>query len=186
MMRSDAWRDMKMNDRRMVDLLEAENMSHAGRENGNLKMTYNQFAAGGIRREAISPTISHLEELGWLRVARGLYRGFARTEPHRFRLTYRPTWVFPEVGAPNFVGPTDDWRRYRSKKSRRMVPESELAQFRNRYGRSENAKTQPVKPAQLDPPLAVPNPVPPYISGAEAMRGRGCRGSRPKFRHHRD
>src|SRR5579863_8868648 len=74
MMRSDAWRDMSVNARRMLDLLEIEHLMHGGYENGNLVMTYDQFVAGGIRREAISATIAELERLGWLEVIRGLYR----------------------------------------------------------------------------------------------------------------
>ena len=50
MMRSDAWRDMSVNARRMLDLLEIEHLSHGGYENSNLIMTYDQFVAGGIRR----------------------------------------------------------------------------------------------------------------------------------------
>lgn len=118
MMRSDAWRDMSVNARRMLDLLEIEHLSHGGYENGNLIMTYDQFVAGGIRRGSISATIAELEELGWIEVNRGGYRGFARSWPHRFRLTHRRQRVRPEVGMPYLVEGTHDWRQYRSKKIR--------------------------------------------------------------------
>jgi hypothetical protein len=118
MMPSDAWRDMSINGRRMLDLLEIEHLAHGGYENGNLFMTYDQFVAGGIRRGSIFATIAELERLGWIEVSRGGYRGFARSWPSRFRLTHRRTRIKPEIGAPYLVEATDEWRRYRPGKIR--------------------------------------------------------------------
>ncbi len=118
MMQSDAWRDMSINGWRMLVLLELQHLAHGGYENGNLVMTYDQFVDKGIRRESISRVIAELERLGWIEVTRGLYRGFARSAPHHFRLTHRRTRVRPEVGFPYLVEGTDDWRHYRSKKMR--------------------------------------------------------------------
>ena len=117
MLKSDAWRDLSINGRRMLDLLEIEHLAHGGYENGNLTVTYCQFVEWGIRREAVNKTIKELEHLGWIEVQRGGYRGFARSWPHRYRLTYRRTRIVPDNGAPYLVAPTDDWRRYHSKKS---------------------------------------------------------------------
>jgi len=117
MMRSDAWHDMSVNARRMLDLLELEHLAHGGFENGNLVMTYDQFVAGSIRRGSIFATIAELERLGWIEVTRGGYRGFARSWHHRFRLTHRRTRIRPEVGMPYLIEGTHDWRRYRSKKN---------------------------------------------------------------------
>jgi hypothetical protein len=133
MMRSEAWRDMSINGRQMLDLLEIEHLAHGGYENGNLMMTYDQFVAGGIRRGSISATIAELERLGWIEVSRGGYRGFARSWPHRFRLTHRRTRIRPGIGAPYLVEATHDWQHYRSEKSDRMVPEPAPPQFRNRH-----------------------------------------------------
>jgi hypothetical protein len=123
MMRSDAWRDMSINGRRMLDLLEIEHLAHGGYENGSLVMTYDQFVVGGIRRGSIFTTIAELERLRWIEVIRGGYRGFARSLPTRFRLTHRRTRIRPENGTPYLVEATHDWRHYRSEKSDRMVPE---------------------------------------------------------------
>lgn len=117
MMRSDTWRDMSINGRRMLDLLEIEYLTCGGYENGNLVITYDQFVAGGIRRASISATIAELERLGWIEVTRGGYRGFARSWPHRFRLTHRRTRIRAEIGAPYLVDATHDWRHYRREKS---------------------------------------------------------------------
>ena len=75
------------------------------------------FVAGGFRREAISKTIAELERLGWIEVTRGGHRGFARSWPHRFRLTHRRTRIKAEIDAPYVVEATHDWRRYHSDKS---------------------------------------------------------------------
>jgi hypothetical protein len=137
MMRSDAWRDLSINGRRMLDLLEIEHLAHGGCENGKLMMTYDQFVAGGIRRGSISATITELEQLGWIEVSRGGYRGFARSWPHRYRLTHRRTRVRPEIGVLYFIEGTHDWRRYKSEKSDRMVPELAPPQFHNRHCNSK-------------------------------------------------
>jgi hypothetical protein len=66
----------------------------------NLVVTYDQFVASGIRRESISTTIAELERLGWIEVTRGGYHGFARSWPHRFRLTHRRTRINPGSRCP--------------------------------------------------------------------------------------
>jgi hypothetical protein len=133
MLLSDAWRDLSINDHRMLYLLEIEHMTHGGGENGNLMMTYDQFVAGGIRRGSIAATIAKLERLGWIEVSRGGYRGFARSWPHRFRLTHRRTRIKDSIGAPYLVDGTHDWRHYRSKKSIRMGPEAAPPRYQNRH-----------------------------------------------------
>jgi hypothetical protein len=170
MMQSDAWRDMSVNARRMLDLLETEYLMHGGYENGNLIITYDQFVAGGIRRESISATIAELERLGWLEVTRGLYRGFARSTPHRFRLTHRRTRVRPERGTPYLVEPTHDWRQYRSEEPKRMVPEPALPQYRNRHRNGEIAAGQLSNSAAPALSGSVPVPAPLYISRVEGGR----------------
>jgi hypothetical protein len=133
MMRSDAWHDMSINGRRMLDLLEIEHLAHGGYENGNLVMTYDQFVAGGIRRGSIFATIAELERLGWIEVSRGGLRGFARSWPHRFRLTHRRTQIRANIGAPYLVEAPNDWQHYHSEKSDRMVSKPTPPQFRKRH-----------------------------------------------------
>jgi hypothetical protein len=161
MMRSDAWRDMSINGRRMLDLLEIEHLAHGGYENGKLAVTYDQFVAGGIRRGSIFATVAELERLGWIEVNRGLYRGYARSAPHRFRLTHRRTRIISDVGAPYLVEATHDWRHYRSEKSNRMVPEPVPPQYRNRHrngatgaaGSSDTAATPTSASVSVSAPL---------------------------------
>ena len=176
MMRSDAWRDMSVNARRMLDLLEIEHLSHGGYENSNLIMTYDQFVAGGIRRGSISATIAELEELGWIEVNRGGYRGFARSWPHRFRLTHRRQRVRPEVGMPYLVEGTHDWRQYRSKKK------NQIEWCRKRHWRSTGTDTviaqrAPFDQATLRGAFSTGCGTPLYISGG----GWGAEGGERRY-----
>jgi hypothetical protein len=176
MMRSDAWRDMSVNARRMLDLVEIEHLAHGGYENGNLVITYDRFVAGGIRRGSISATIAELERLGWIEVTRGGYRGFARSWPHRFRLTHRRTQIRPEIGAPYLVEATDDWRHYRSEKSDRMVPEAVPPQSRNRHCNGKSCADGSSNPAASAPSASVPVSAPLYRFRVEGgAEGRGAR-----------
>ena len=176
MMRSDAWRDMSINARRMLDRLEIEDMAHRGYVNGNLIVTYDQFVAAGIRRESINKTISELEKLGWIEVMRGGYRGFARSWPNRFRLTHRPTRVIPDVGYSYFGDATNEWRHYRSKKLNRLVPKAAPAQCRNRHCDDPNPANEPSDSAAPTQPRSVPVPAPLYISRVEGGgAGRSAR-----------
>jgi hypothetical protein len=167
MLRSDAWRDMPINARRMLDLLEIEHMNHGGYENGNLVITYDQFVAAGIRRSSIFATIAELERLGWIEVSRGGYRGFARSWPQRFRLTHRRTRFRPATGEPYLVEPTHEWRHYRSQKSNGMVPEPVPSQSHKRHCNGKAGANGSSDSAVPAPSLSVPVPAPLYISRAE-------------------
>lgn len=173
MMRSDAWRDLSINGRRMLDLLEVEHLAHGGYENGNLMITYDQFVAGGIRRGSIFATIAELERLGWIEVSRGGYRGFARSWPHRFRLTHRRTRIRPENGAPYLVEATHDWRRYHYEKSDRMVSEPAPPQFHNRHCDGKAGADGSSHPAAPVPSASVPDSTPLYICRVEGGGDEG-------------
>src|SRR5688572_19535116 len=43
LLRSDAWRSLGINERRVIDFLLIEHMSKGGRENGRLKAPYRQL-----------------------------------------------------------------------------------------------------------------------------------------------
>ena len=177
MMRSDAWRDMSVNARRMLDLLEIEHLAHGGYENGNLVMTYDQFVTSGIRRASIFATITELERLGWIEVSRGGYRGFARSWPHRFRLTHRRTRIRPGVGAPTWWrGPTIGGTTT-PKNQNRMVPEPVPPQFRNRHYNGKAREDGSSDSAASGLTASVPVPEPLYRSRAEGGgEGRSAGG----------
>jgi hypothetical protein len=185
MLKSDAWRDLSINGRRMLDRLEIEHMAHGRFENGNLIVTYDDFVASGIRRAAVCETIAELERLGWTEVQRGGYRGFARSWPHRFRLTHRRTRIIPQIGAPYMVGPTHDWRRYRSKKSDRMVPKQEPSQYRNRNCNGSPADLEVSEKAAPRNMSSVTRSPPLYISRVEGGVAAGLHAEPPKGRARR-
>lgn len=108
-----AWRSASINCRRLLDFLLLEHMAHAGHENGNLIATYSQLEAFGIGRRLIGAAIEEAERLKLIAVQRGLRRGFARSHPTRFRLTFLPTRVTDAPGAAYLVPPGDEWRQYK-------------------------------------------------------------------------
>lgn len=106
MLASEAWAELSIVDRRVLDRLELEHMSHAGTENGNLPCTFDDFAAFGIRRQSIGASLKRLHRLGLVRITEQGRGGNAEwRKASRYRLTY--------IGAKG-EPPTDDWRRYRS------------------------------------------------------------------------
>ena len=112
MLLSAAFREASINCRRFISALEFENMSHAGTENGNLKMPYNQLErCWHIPRRLIRQTIDEAIERGLIEETRGFRLWYAKSMPTRFRLTFRPT---REGTPPQWKPATNEWRRYRS------------------------------------------------------------------------
>lgn len=105
MLTSDAWGVLTPPARQILDRLEIEHMQHAGTENGNLPVTYDDFQAFGIRRKSVADSLKLLIKVGLVRVeeqGRGGNAEFRRAA--RYRLTY--------IGARG-EPPTDDWKKYR-------------------------------------------------------------------------
>jgi hypothetical protein len=116
---SPAWRARPIHVVRLLDRIELEHCAHAGRENGYLTVPYNQFVEAGIGRRFIKAAIDEAVRLGLLIVERGLYRGGARRQPSRYRLTYLKWKFVPAAGAPYYLEPTHDWRHFRPEKKAR-------------------------------------------------------------------
>ena len=114
---------------RLLHRVELEHCAHSGRENGYLTVTYKQFVDWGIGRRFIKAAIDEAIRLGLLVVEPGLYRGGARRQPSRYRLSYLKWKFVPVVGAPYYLEPTHDWRDFRpeatARKSSRMVTTGE-------------------------------------------------------------
>ena len=104
MMESPAWRAMSENARRLLDRVMLEHMAHAGTENGNLPVTYDDLGRWGIRRNSVAPVIAEAVALGWLLHQRGQASHVAgKGHPQRFGLAWLPT----SDGEPA----VDGWRR---------------------------------------------------------------------------
>lgn len=96
-----AWRRRPIALARILERLEIEHMRHAGKENGALFVTFDQFVAFGISRKFVHPMLKLGEALGLLQVIQtDNWIGDVRP-PNAYRLCY-----LPEKGKK---APTDEW-----------------------------------------------------------------------------
>ena len=106
MLKSPAWRVTSLSARKVLDRIEIELAQHAGRDNGRLPVTFDQFAEFGMDRHGIAPAIRELIGLGIIEVTEHGRSGNAGgRRPNLFRLCYRHT----ESGEAS-----DEWRRIKS------------------------------------------------------------------------
>ena len=115
LLRSDAWRSMRINDRRLLDVLMLDHMRHAGKENGHLKAPYEQLEAFGMQARTIHSTIRRVEELGLVKCQR---RG------RRVASEYELTWLELHDGTP----PSNAWRQYVNPNLRPLSQPRKVAQ----------------------------------------------------------
>ena len=108
MLESPAYRVLSLAAHRVLSRIEIENVRHAGQENGNLVVTYEQFIAYGVGRNEIGPAIRELGALGFIEVtARGVAGNADQKAPNKFRLTYRGS-----AGTHAVMGDgSHEWRR---------------------------------------------------------------------------
>lgn len=90
LLRSPAYRSLGINARRCLDRIEIEHLAHAGKENGNLIVTYDDFVAYGATRECVRAALQELEDAGLIEITQqgGLARG--ERHPNKYRLTFEP------------------------------------------------------------------------------------------------
>jgi hypothetical protein len=100
---SDAWRSAGINERRFLDFLFREHMSHGGKENGNLKAPQWQLERFGIGARYIDKVIRNVEMFGLVDCHRG---------GMRVATTYAITWLPMHDGAV----PSNRWRGFRNPK----------------------------------------------------------------------
>ena len=106
MLESPAFKILSLSGHRVLARLEIELAHHAGRDNGKLPVTFDDFVRYGIDRHAIAPAVREVEALGLAEITeRGRAGNADYRTPNKFRLTYRPT---------GNCGPTDDWRRIKT------------------------------------------------------------------------
>jgi hypothetical protein len=107
---SAAWRSMTIHEYRILDRLEIENMCKAGRENGNLAVSWRQFAEYGVNRKTIGPAIERLVKIGLLEIKQAGTAGHGPAHCARYRLTYLPAKTTDENGNVSYPDPTNEWR----------------------------------------------------------------------------
>ena len=102
LLNSPAWVAMSAQCRKFVDALMADFCGHSGMENGNLKATYDQLEARGVRRKIILDVVVEAEALGVAQASRGQRSYGSRIAPS----TYRLTWY----GTPDGLMATHEWK----------------------------------------------------------------------------
>lgn len=105
---SDALRSLSLAARKCLDRLELEHIAHGGKENGELIVTYDDFARFGIRRQSVRDALDETIDAKLMVVTeqgRGGNREY-RT-PSKYRLTYLPTFLGLKQ-----IDPTDDWKNF--------------------------------------------------------------------------
>jgi hypothetical protein len=116
---SAAMAELTLAAHRVLLRLEIELLKHAGKNNGALIVTYNDFVAFGMHRSTIAPAIRLLVEVGLIAITDRGWRTAQYGRPARYRITYLPAYGKP---------PTDEWLTYvPTKKRDRRVPRMDRA-----------------------------------------------------------
>jgi hypothetical protein len=103
---SPAYRALSLSGHRVLARIQLEQLYHAGKDNGRLPVTFQDFEDYGIHRHAIAPAIRELEALGFIRTQIGRAGNREFCIPNKFALTHLPTDDNPS--------PTNDWRRIKT------------------------------------------------------------------------
>jgi hypothetical protein len=175
LLRSNAWRGLSINCRRLLEFLEVEHMQHAGLENGRLLATYDQLIEWGITRRLVKRTIEEAERRKLVEVHWGALRANAKNNPTRFRLTYLASSVVNEDGKTYYRVPTDDWHQFRVTKL--DVPEGEPKKAPRRNHAGSRSETAGAKDSWKSAVPKVPNEEHPSISRVGVAGGPGGPGS---------
>jgi hypothetical protein len=176
MLESPAWAVLSITARRILDRLELEHMAHAGKENGKLVCTYDDFVKYGAGRKYIAPAILELRSLGFIEVTQWGRQAVGDGRlPSKYRLTYVQT-VEPYYQA------TNNWRRFEHEAAVKVALErarNELEQRRERFRRRFKNKIRVVKRA----PVPVVKRVLGVKTGPEKTQGKskGAQILKPPF-----
>jgi hypothetical protein len=102
MLEAPGWRALTPAAKCVIERLIIEHMRHAGKDNGRLICTFDDFEEYGIRRKSIAPAIRLAVELGFIHVTQAGWRSAGYRRPAHYRLTFLPT---------DNAGPTDEWKQ---------------------------------------------------------------------------
>ncbi len=103
MIESEAWSQLSLAARRVIDRIISEHMGQGGKENGRLIVTYDDFHAYGIRRQSLSDAIELAIKLGFVDLTvRGRRSAGANRTPSMYGLTWLPRH--------DWTPPSDRWK----------------------------------------------------------------------------
>lgn len=106
MIKSPAWRALSREALHVLGRIEVEHLSHGGKENGILVVTYSDFEGYGVGHyRSIAQGIREAEALGFLQIKRGRAGNGEFKSSNKYRLSYLTTY-FNGVEQP----PTDEWK----------------------------------------------------------------------------
>jgi hypothetical protein len=125
MLESPAYRVLSLAEHRLLARIEIELAHHGGLENGSLIVTYEQFAAYGVRLQSVAPARRALEALGFIQTRPGRGGNSEFYQPNRFRLTYQRVQA---VRYQESTEPTDDWRRIKTIEEARRLAKTARAE----------------------------------------------------------
>lgn len=105
---SPAWRAASSEVRLLLDRLEVEHAANGGAQNGQLVVTYDQFAEWGLRRASVAAALREAVALGFVEVTRRGRRAYGGA---KVPSTYRLTYIAGRRASPS---PTNEWRRLKT------------------------------------------------------------------------
>ena len=136
MLKSPAYRALSLSAHKFLSRVEIEHARHGGGDNGDLPVTFAQFAEYGIRRNSITSAQCEVEALGFVKIKHGKAGVGDWRCPNLFRLTYRPC---------GDARPTNDWRHIRTDvEAQRVAREARLG-----------AASPPPKTPKPPPPVSI-------------------------------
>jgi hypothetical protein len=150
LLRSDAWRSLGINERRLIDFLLLEHMRHGGRENGKLKAPWLQLVEFGAAKNQITGAIRKVEDCGLVLCERG---GCWTTT------LYTVTWV----PLPNGSMPEQPWRHFRDPAVRPLsTPKirNQLPKQGPNHSLKREQSRESVPKAGVNPPFSAPESLP--------------------------
>ncbi len=122
MLMGEAWREISINARRVVERLMIEHCAQGATSNGELCVSYEQFEEHGASYNHIAAAISEAEAAGAI-VARRQGKQAGRNSPTFYRLTWLGGWN----ASGEMIPPTNDWKSRTAADVKRARSQRKLA-----------------------------------------------------------
>lgn len=171
---SPAWRHRPAPLMRLLERIEIEHLRHAGTENGNLIVTYDQFVEHRVSRRAIRPLLELAETLGLLEVRQsGEWVNDIRA-PNCYRLTYLPENGGRRAPTDEWVNTTDDAARIAVARFQKRLGKKPTPQYPNLQHTSAQTCTEPTPTSAQSDKSPVPKRALSLISGGKPAKTGGA------------